>query len=272
VGLPTDGGGSADPSGDVVNESTAAAPVAEESAVTDPSRARRRRRRRITLRVIAIGVGLLVLAEVAGLLLELRQAQTYPKYWADQAAEPVAPGAVRLVVFGDSAGVGIGAWKPEDSVVGRIAGHLQERTGRPVHVANYSVGGGTFDSILTGQLHRADVARADVVVVIAGSNDTGAKVPLDTYRANVTKLLESLPADRTVLSDVPLQRGRENYQRILAELADARGVAHADFAGAFRAARRLDVWAPDFTHVNSVGYRIWFQAFQPHLDTIAARL
>ncbi|MFI7067112.1 SGNH/GDSL hydrolase family protein [Kribbella sp. NPDC050124] len=269
MGLPADGGGSANPAGDLVSES---APAAAESAVTDPGRARRRRRRRIALRVMAIGVGLLVLAEITGLLLELRQAKTYPKYWADQAAEPVAPQAVRLVVFGDSAGVGIGAWKPEDSVVGRIAGHLQERTGRPVHVANYSVGGGTFDSILTGQLQRADVARADVVVVIAGSNDTGAKVPLDTYRANVTKLLEALPADRTVLSDVPLQRGRDNYQRILAELSDARGVAHADFAGAFRSARRLDVWAPDFTHVNSVGYRIWFQAFRPHLDTIAARL
>lgn len=279
MGLPAHGGGSADATGDVVSGSTPTDPgaaserAATGSAAPEPSRVRRKRRRRVVLRVIAAGLGLLVLAELTGLLLVLRQTRNYPRYWADQVSQPAAPGALRLVVFGDSAGVGIGAWKPEDSLVGRIADHLHERTGRPVHVANYStLRGGTFGSILTGQLHRADVANADVVVVIAGSNDTGGQVPLDTYRANITKVLEALPADRTVLSDVPLQGGRDNYQRILAELADARGVAHADFAGAFRAARRLDVWAPDFTHVNSVGYRIWFQAFQPHLDTIAARL
>ncbi|WP_433003903.1 SGNH/GDSL hydrolase family protein [Kribbella sp. CA-294648] len=241
--------------------------------MTVDTKVRRKRRRRIVLRVLAVGFGLLLVAEVIGLLLVFRQTRNYPKYWADQASQPAAPEALRLVAFGDSAGVGVGAWKPEDSLVGRIAEHLHERTGRPVHVANYSsLRGGTFGSILTDQLHRADVASADVVVVVAGSNDTGGKVPLDTYRANVTKVLEALPADRTVLSDVPLQGGRDNYQRILAEEADARGVPHADFAGAFRAARRLDVWAPDFTHVNSVGYRIWFQAFRPHLDTIAGRL
>lgn len=246
--------------------------MTESPPTAQEGRGRRQRRRRIVLRVLAVGVGLLVLAELTGLLLVFRQTRNYPKYWADQAAQPVAQGALRLVVFGDSAGVGIGAWKAEDSLVGRIAEHLRERTGRPVHVANYStLRGGTFGSILTDQLHRADVANADVVVVIAGSNDTGGKVQLDTYRENITKLLAALPADRTVLSDVPLQGGRDNYQRILAELADDRGVAHADFAGAFRTARRLDVWAPDFTHVNSVGYRIWFTAFQPHLDTIAAR-
>jgi lysophospholipase L1-like esterase len=261
--------------GDAVAPSTAAQPAgtpATEPAAADPRRGRRRRRRRTVLKVVAVGLGLVILAEVVGLLLELRQAQTYPKYWADRAAAPAAPGAVRLVAFGDSAGMGIGAWRPQDSVVGRIASYLEERTHRPVHVANYSAGGGTFGSVLSGQLAKADLATADVVVVIAGSNDTGAKVPLDTYRANITKLLDVLPADRTVLSDVPLQRGRETYQAILAELADARGVAHADFAGAFHAARRIDVFAPDFTHVNSVGYRIWFQAFRPHLDKIASRL
>jgi lysophospholipase L1-like esterase len=225
----------------------------------------------MVLRVVAGVVAVFIVAEAVGLLLEYRQARTYPEYWAGRMAEPVEPGALRLVAFGDSAAMGIGAWRPEESVVGRIAGYLARRTGRPVHVANYAGGAGTFASVRRYQLPRADVAHADVVVVVAGSNDNGGKVPLDVFRSEVAAVTGALPADRTVLSDVPVQGGWRPYQRILAEVADARGIAHADFAGAFRAERRLDVFAPDFTHVNSTGYRIWFEAFRPRLDAILAR-
>jgi lysophospholipase L1-like esterase len=243
----------------------------DRTARQNVARPRRRRRWRIVLRVFGGLVALLVVAEGIGLVLELREARIYPKYWSDRAAEPVRPGAVRLVAFGDSAALGIGAWRPQDSVVGRIASYVGQRTGRPVHVANMTTGGGTVGTVLTKQLPTADVAHADVVVVIAGSNDVGAKAPLDTFRSHLEALIAALPPDRTVLSDIPLQSGRDPYQKILAEVADARGVAHADFAGAFNRARRLDVFAPDFQHVNSTGYRIWFDAFRPALDRIVAK-
>lgn len=220
------------------------------------------------LKVLGIVVAVAVVAEVTGLLLEWREAVTYPKYWADLAARPAPPNAIRLVAFGDSAAMGIGAWHPQDSVVGRIASYLGERTGRPVHVANLSTGGGTFATVLHQQIPKANLSTADVVVVIAGSNDTGERMPLAQFRASLKAVLAKLPAARTVLSDVPLQSGRGPYQKVLAHEANAHDVLHADFAGAFHAARRFDVFAPDFQHCNSTGYRIWFDAFRPQLDKI----
>jgi lysophospholipase L1-like esterase len=222
------------------------------------------------LRIVALVGSVLVLVEAVLLLLMLRQAVTYPKYWAARAAEPVRPNDLRVVAVGDSAAVGIGAWRPQESLVGRIVNHLRVRTGRPVHVTNLAVGGATVGSVLERQ-RAAEFATADVVIVVAGSADAGSKVAPAKFRADLRKLAELVPAERTILSDVPLQRGREPYQRILADVADSRRIAHADFATAFRTARRIDVFAPDFTHVNSTGYRIWFEAFRPHLDAIVDR-
>lgn len=266
--LPPDEQGSSAASRDPVTRQ--AANEAAETGRPASGPARRRRRRNRVLRVAGLVAAVLVLTEVILLLLMFRQSRTHPTYWEERATEPVASNALRVVAFGDSAAMGIGAWRPQDSAVGRIVEYLGRRTGRPVHIVNLSTGGATVGTVLEQQLPRADLASADVVIVIAGSADAIAEVPLEQFRANMRELAELLPAAATVLSDVPLQSGREPYQQILAEVADSRNIAHADFAGAFRSARRIDVFAPDFTHVNSTGYRIWFEAFRPHLDKIIA--
>ncbi|WP_116201409.1 SGNH/GDSL hydrolase family protein [Amycolatopsis circi] len=235
---------------------------------TSPEGNQASRRRR---RLAGAAVGALVFAEIVRLLALWRQTGTYPRYWAARAAEPLAPNALRVVAFGDSAAMGIGARRPAECLVARIGEYLAERTGRPVHLTNFSTGGGRVATVLE-QLHRADLANADAVIVVAGSADAIARVPLGQFRANVRELVERVPADRTILSDVPLQRGSKPYQQALAEVADGAKVAHADFARAFRTARRFDVFAADFTHVNSLGYQIWFSAFRPHLDVLVARL
>ncbi|MFB9929726.1 SGNH/GDSL hydrolase family protein [Amycolatopsis halotolerans] len=226
------------------------------------------RRRRNLWRLAGVSAGALALAETVRLLALWRQTRTYPRYWAARAAEPLAPNALRVVAFGDSAAMGIGARRPEESLVARIAAYLSERTGRPVHLTNLSTGGGRVATVLE-HLHLAD---ADAVIVVAGSADAIARVPLGQFRADVRELVERVPADRTILSDVPLRPGSKPYQKALAEVADEAKVAHADFARAFRTARRFDVFAADFTHVNSRGYQIWFTAFRPHLDALIARL
>ncbi|WP_409179566.1 SGNH/GDSL hydrolase family protein [Amycolatopsis sp. VS8301801F10] len=140
-----------------------------------------------------------------------------------------------------------------------------------MRLTNLSSGGGTVATVLD-QLHRADLAEADAVLVAAGSADAIARVPLGQFRADVRELAERVPADRPILSDVPLQRGSKPYRKALAETADEVKIAHADFARAFRTARLFDVFAADFTHVNSLGYRIRFTAFQSHLDVFIGRL
>jgi hypothetical protein len=145
----------------------------------------------------------------ANVLFAARRASTYPSYWRDRLNEPIAPGAVRLVALGDSSVEAIGADRPMDGYVGRIANYIAARTGRPVPIANVSDGGTTAD-IIHHQLSIVDITTADLVVV-ADSNDLERRVPVDQYRADLSMLMRVLPAGRTVYSDLPLLPGREPY-------------------------------------------------------------
>jgi len=161
---------------------------------------------------------LVVLFVAANVALTARRSQTFPKYWQGKMTEPVASNAVRLVALDDSSVEAIGAIRPMDGFVGRIAEYIEARTGRPVHIANVSDGGTTSD-IIHNQLPKEDLSAADLVLV-ADSNDMQARVPLDQYRADLTKLMQALPADRTVYSDLPIFPGRGPYQAVLQQLAD----------------------------------------------------
>ncbi len=199
--------------------------------------------------VVIAGVVLFIGANV---LLTALRARMYPSYWRDRMNELVAPDAVQLVAFGDSSVQAIGAEQPLDGYVGRIAGYIEARTRRPVHISNVSHGGTTRD-IVDRQLPRLDLRSADLVVV-GSANDMEQRAPLAQYRADLTALLDLLPADRTVISDLPLFPGRDAYQAILEQEADARRIRRADFGAVFgSSARRLDIfsWLPP--HLNSRG-------------------
>lgn len=221
-----------------------------------------------SLIVVGVLVGVLVLRALP----LFWQASAYPRHWQELASRPAEPDAVRIVVFSGSEGVAIGAWRPEEGFAGRIAEHVRERTGRPVHLTNLSAGGATTGNVLRDQLPAADLANTDLVILATGSNDISQHVPLDSYRADLEALLARLPARHTIVSDTPLQPGREPYQQILGDAADAHGMRRADFAGVFRGeGHRLDIFAGDFTHLNSKGYYYWFRAFQPPLDDFIDR-
>ncbi len=89
------------------------------------------------------GVVLMLLFIVSNVALTARRSTTYAKYWQDKMNEPVASNAVRLVALGDSSVEAIGADRPMDGYVGRIARYIEATTGRPVHIANLSDGGTT---------------------------------------------------------------------------------------------------------------------------------
>ena len=76
----------------------------------------------------------LVLFIATNVAVTARQALATPKFWEDQMDAPVAPNAVRLVALGDSTVEAIGASRPMDGYVGRIAAFVQQKTGRPVHI------------------------------------------------------------------------------------------------------------------------------------------
>jgi lysophospholipase L1-like esterase len=191
-----------------------------------------------------------------------------PGYWMADMREPVQPNAIRLVALGDSSVQAIGASNPMDGYVGRIATYVHEKTGRPVHIANVATGGSITD-IVTSQLAKVELSTADIVVV-ADDNLNG--MSLDKYRATLEALAAAVPADRTVISDLPGLPGEDRYQPVLTEVADAHGILRADVKSILNGeGRRLDIfsWLPP--HLNSKGYGYWFEAFRPKIDVILAR-
>jgi len=222
--------------------------------------------RRRTVIILGSLVLALILYIGINVLLAARNAAAFPKYWQDQAAQPIPADAIRLVALGDSIMQAIGAAHPEEGIAGRIASYLRTKTGHPVHVTNVSVGGATIRQIIDQQLPQVDLNRADLIIV-ATATDLERRVPLDIYEADLRALLHALPPGKAIISDLPLEPGREPYQAILEQLADEGGIQRADFAKVFRdEGRRLDIFSWLFPHLNSKGYYYWFTAFQPEVD------
>jgi GDSL-like Lipase/Acylhydrolase family len=208
----------------------------------------------------------LILYVVINILLAAKNAATFPKYWRDKAAQPVPENAIRLVALGDSIMQAIGAAYPEDGIAGRIATYLDTKTGQPVHVTNVSVGGATIQDIIDQQLPQVDLSQTDLII-LATATDLERRVPLDTYEANLRRLLGALPPDKTIFSDLPFEPGRQPYQAVVQRLADERSIRRAEFGNVFRGeGRRLDIFSWLFPHLNSKGYYYWFTAFQPEID------
>lgn len=218
--------------------------------------------------ILAILALVLILCIGINVLMAARRAAIFPKYWQDQAAQPVPADAIRLVALGDSIMQAIGAADPEDGIAGRSAEYLQSKTGRPVHITNVSVGGATIRDITEQQLPRVDIDQAHLIIV-ATATDMEQRVPLNTYEANLRSLLRALPPGKTIFSDLPLETGQEAYQAVFQQVADAHGIRRADFAKVFRGeGRRLDIFSWLFPHLNSKGYYYWFRAFQPEVDQL----
>jgi GDSL-like Lipase/Acylhydrolase family len=166
--------------------------------------------------------------------------------------------------LGDSIMQAIGAAHPEDGIAGRIASYLATKTGHPVHVTNVSVGGATIREIIDQQLPQVDLNQADLIIV-ATATDLERRVPLDSYEADLRALLRALPPGKTILSDLPLEPGREPYQAKLEQLADERGIQRADFAKVFRnEGRRLDIGSLGIAVKATTSSRQRLNVPQPH--------
>lgn len=218
--------------------------------------------RRIVLVAIAVAAALAIAVAVTGI-----RALSFPSYWREAARQPAPENALRILAFGDSAMVAVGALDPMNGIAGRISRHLEERTGEPVHITNRSVGGATVADLLR-QIDATEVAAADVVLVVT-SNDAQQGVPLDRFRDDLVQLLELLPADRTIVGGLPPLPGAQPYEDVLADVTSKHGVARADVAAVFEGpGRRLDVFSLLPPHLNDLGYQFWADAFRHPLDQL----
>src|SRR4029453_18885491 len=118
-----------------------------------------------------------------------------------------------------------------------------DKTGRPVHVTNVSAGAATVQEIIAQQLPQVDLNQTDLVI-ISEARDLERRVLLGTYRANLRTLLQALPPERTIFSDLPIEPGRDGYQAVFQKVADEHGIRRADFASVFNGeGRRLDIFS-----------------------------
>lgn len=201
-----------------------------------------------------------------------RQRARYATYWRDHNDLTTPADAIHLVTLGDSLMQGIGASSPEHGLGGLAAAYVAERTGRAVRLTNLSRSGAKVSEVVADQLPTARLETADIVLVTVSANDAMRQVPLAEYRANLDELFRRLPADRTVVSDVALVRGRRRYQPVLAEVAGTHGISRADVTGTFANARNPRNLAGDFFHPNDRGYRLWLAAFEPELRALLGRI
>lgn len=179
---------------------------------------------------------------------------------------------MRLLIVGDSTGVGTGAGQARDSVAGLLA-----REFPLLHIENRARDGATLADV-AGQLGGA--ARFDMVLVQAGGNDVIRLRGLGGLRSDVDRLVSLARdrADQVVLMPAgnignapffraPLSwwmtwRSRQLHQ-LVRETAEQQGLVYVNLFhehddDPFVAQPELN--ASDGLHPSASGYRAWFDA------------
>ncbi len=240
-----------------------------------PPTARRRRRLTWIVAVAAIVVGVGVLA--ADTVAKLRKAQALSRA-SEPFQRPLAQPRARLLVLGDSTGVGTGARNAAASVAGRLAAAFPG-----LAVDNRAQDGATLPDVLR-QLDGAP--RADVVLVQAGGNDVIRLKDIAALRTTVTEIARRARAlgDTVVLmpagnvGNAPLffpplswlmsERSRRLHA-LVREVATELRVLYVDL---FREhdqdpfVRQPGLNADDGLHPSAAGYGFWFEQLMTQAD------
>lgn len=187
-------------------------------------------------------------------------------------ADPAA--AHRILVVGDSTGVGTGAARPEDSVAGRIAGEFPG-----IEVINRARNGATAWETLA-QLESVAASGFDIVLVQVGGNDILRFTDLGKLRNAIGQVLaKAREKGRTVIFIGPGNSGLSpaffpplswvytgRTRRVRTLFMDASGETGARYVDLFRERdSRLfpgdpdRYYSPDRFHPCSEGYRVWYE-------------
>lgn len=189
----------------------------------------------------------------------------------------------RILVVGDSTGVGTGAARPEESVAGRIAAEFPR-----VEVVNLSRNGARAKDVLA-QLGSAAAPAFDIVLVQVGGNDilnfTDLEELRDTTRRLLAKAAEKsptvlfmstgnvglAPAFFPPVSWIYTARTRK-ARAIFMDVARASGAQYVDL---FREkGNELFLgdpdryYTPDYLHPGSEGYRVWYEELRKQTGMI----
>jgi lysophospholipase L1-like esterase len=189
----------------------------------------------------------------------------------------LAKSALRVLVLGDSTGVGVGANRPEESIAGLLAEDFPD-----ADIANVSRSGARVtDALAQARACRRSGLHFDVAMLHVGGNDVMRATPMKKLAQDCALLLGELAelADRTVwlgppnIGIVPLfpppfswvfaARSRA-ANALFARSAAEHSVSFLDFSSGEHAVRfkrgRGDHFAIDGLHPNSSSYSYGYAA------------
>ena len=200
----------------------------------------------------------------------------YRAHWkAAASADVETPDALTWAVLGDSAAVGVGAARVEESYVAQVAAGVAERTGRPVRVLNLAVSGATAAHVLADQLPLLPADGVDAVTCVVGGNDVAwpVRFRVDRFAAPLEEVAQRLPAGAT-LGTVPVFRIPPYESRVecanaaVRVIAARHGLGVADVHAATRRTslrHQVSMLSHDLFHPNGAGYRDWARAVLPEV-------
>jgi lysophospholipase L1-like esterase len=206
-----------------------------------------------------------------------------------QRSEPLqhapADATLRLLIVGDSTGVGTGASDPRHSLAGLLAQAYPR-----LHIDNRASDGATFAQVI-GQLEAA-TARHDLVLVQAGGNDVIRLRSLDGVRADIDRVavLARARGERVLLMPAgnvgnapfffaPVSWFMTSRARSMHGFVREAAARHgAVYVNLFKEkaddpfAQRPELNAADGLHPSDAGYRVWFDELmvQGRLEPVLA--
>jgi lysophospholipase L1-like esterase len=134
---------------------------------------------------------------------------------------------LRVLVVGDSVAAGVGVTGHDQSMAGRLAHHLNARSGRPVDWAVLARSGADAAGVAALASGSAQLRDAHVVAVSVGVNDVKDLRSDDAFRSGLQALLEVIvdasPRARVFLLGLPPVERLPALPRPLADLLGARG-------------------------------------------------
>jgi acyl-CoA thioesterase-1 len=225
--------------------------------------------------IIALGVT----AEAVRLVKLALSVRSNAAYWQNRAHASVGDGAFTYVALGDSVAQGIGASRPDRGYVGLTADAIARATGRPVRVINLSVTGATVADVIRTQLPELKRLTPDLITLDIGANDANHQISEATFKQDYGTLLAALPADRTVVCDIPPFGFRSDHGLVAQWNPFVRDtIMNGGFAFApvynriYPRRHDIRIFGADVFHPSDTGYReLWAPAFASGVGTILSR-
>jgi lysophospholipase L1-like esterase len=187
----------------------------------------------------------------------------------------------KVLILGDSTGVGTGASREEDTVAGRLYADFPHMSIRNVSVNGYRV------RDLFKVLEKEKDTTYDLIILSVGGNDTWHLSDIPELTEDIGKVLDILKKMSrghvmfliyTNIGTAPIfprfiqvfmkERALEIRHRFL-DIAEAKGIIVADLFPEYH----LNVFtlnphkyfAPDGFHPSSEGYAVWYKIIKPHV-------